>query len=198
MADIQTPDPANKLRRQYKSKTLGGLFLAEEIVPVTIVDDLSGPGIADRGYPRACIGETGTAAVAAQLGEHWWVTSNRVTVSRLDRMIISCNSTRGFALLIAPEVGVGLAGLTDSVLKSFTDLRVADQTPNDFIQARTVAAGGEQGNVVGFFDSLANVPLVLDIGAIGSFGGGFGVSCDTVNIAFQTNWFWTEFLVVED
>lgn len=197
MADIQVPEPTRKLRRQYKSRDLESLSLAEELVPVTLVDDLSGPGIADRGYPRACVGEVGVGAVAGQVGVAYWIPSGTAVVSRLDRLSIASGTSDNYAFLVVPEVGPGVTGLTDSPLKSFTDLRVAGALPNSFIQGRNIVSPAV-GQVVGFVRLLANTAFELKVGAIGSVGGAFGITNAINNVPFQVTFWWTEYLVVED
>lgn len=197
MATIQVPEPVRKLKRQYKARDLEGLSLAEDLVPVTIVDDLSGPGIADRGYPRACMGEVGIGGVAGEVGTAWWIPSGTAVVSRLDRLIITNATVDSYAFLLVAEGDAGLTSLTNSTLKAFTDLRVATETPNSFIQSR-VMVPPVPGRVVGFVTVLGGVSQEFKIGAVGSIGGAFGVSNAVNDRDFQVTFFWTEYLVIED
>jgi len=59
---IQRPDVALKLKDRYGLTSMPDSILAPEIVPVTIVDDLS-----ELGVSRACAGRASIGAVAAEI-----------------------------------------------------------------------------------------------------------------------------------
>lgn len=198
MADIQTPDPANKLRRQYRSRNLGGLFLAEELVPVSIVDDLSGSGVADRGYPRDAIGEVSVAAGGAgNFSQAWWVPTGNAIVAKLHRILIhNFLGARTYSFFIGTEATGVPTGLTQVTSLSFLDARLPD-FPNIFLGSRNNAAA-TQGLRVGTFNTGGQTTPEIPVGLVGSFGGGFGVIAGAANEAMIVTFYWTEYLVVED
>jgi len=192
---IQTPEPSEKVRVQYKIRTPLDLFLARDLVPVTIVDDLSGPSVGDRGYPRDAMGfnnvaagGVGTRAQCVLVG-----TGNRGKVYQVTRGIIE-KPTAGI-VQIRFSLGADITGLVDQTNKGFVDQRISNDAPDLSMQGSTPLLAALDGTVVGRVSVEADISYPVPLTVVFGFGGflNFVSAADDEELA--VTWYWTEYLL---
>ena len=84
MGLIQRADLAERIRRAFGIREAGvGTTLSAEIVPVVVVEDLTGPAI-DQGYPRLCCGEAAAGASVGVMAESFLINPPN---SRVDLIV---------------------------------------------------------------------------------------------------------------
>jgi len=154
---IQTPDPGQALTEQYKLTGEVPLQLGEELVPVSVVDDLTGAGplpparraIAN-GFVQPVVGEFSTAGIGVGPGTLAEITLVIVSpfIGSLDvRAIFDSTASVGPALMES----------------AFTDRRRilrADEIPGAFTVADTqVASIGTRQ--FGYFIEASGIPFMV-------------------------------------
>lgn len=193
---IQTPRPVQKLRGEYKLREQLDLTLASELVPVVLVDDLSGPSVADPGYPRDAMGiisvpggGAGTNVQCVCVG-----TGNRGKIYRINRAIVQ-KPTAGRAQI---QLGLGatITGLTNIVTKGYLDGRVGTEVPDLSIQESTPLTAAIDGTQVGIISfDVADQQLDIDLGWILPGGEFASIVNQTADEQLRVTYFWTEYLL---
>lgn len=158
---IQTPEPGLRLSRQY------GLegppmtpTVAPEIVPVTIVDDLSlgsQPSVQDPGYPRPAFGSVSITAVTNQPTIALVAPAGSGYLYNIERVLISTPTTGAITLRITT-----VAGFNESDEKQFRDARI-EGIPALFIGSLDQT---NSGDIVGRFTMTGNRTEHITVGQI--------------------------------
>jgi len=193
---IQNPEAAEKLRVRYKLREPYAPTLAEEVVPVTVVDDLSGPS-ENRGYPRGAIGFASPAAGGAGTKAQviFVPRINQGLVYRLDAILIRAVVDG----LYRVRVGLDAVGLsTSTVSLSYADLRLGG-SPDGFVGASTPLTAAVVGTalypIAMLADTIIRLPVKFLLGSGNPAGVPFvNVVNDTENQASAVAFEWTEFL----
>jgi len=188
---IQTPSPVESLRVEYKIREPFGLFLAEEIVPVAIVSDLSGQSVAQSGYPRQAIGVVDVAAGAAGTEVHCVCVG--VGFRGKVYVVHKCVVNKPTAGLIQLRVSNTASGLTPITTKAYADLRVLADTPD--MQIAQITPAGAQGDQIGRFTALATTPLEIDLGITLGLGQALFIRNGDAAEGLTTTFYWTEHLI---
>lgn len=191
MADIQNPDPVQKLLRQYRIRSPFGIHLAEELVPVVVVDDISGSSVADRGYPRDAVGTAEVAAAVGFNGIVAWIPTNLV-LAHLTTIIVSFDVDQGFTVRLLDQDDV-ITGLTNVTTRKFFDTRLTT-LPGVTVGRRNTTTGTE-GTQIMNLNVLADDPIFIDVSGVASGGGGIIVRCSTSNVLMRVTYLWTEYLL---
>jgi len=197
MPDIQTPVPVQKLRTEFKVRSPFGLFLAEELIPVVLVSDLSGEVPAHSGYPRKCMGRLIVAAGGAGTQAQAVLQSrpNRGIVYVVDKAV--CTETAAGSQSWEVRTGQDVTGLTERFTKTFRDLRATGAQayqPDALMGDSVPLAASVDGQVVGSFNGLANTPLEIELGI--TLGGTefVNIVVDNLNVVNRVTFYWTEYL----
>lgn len=195
MPDLQAAEPNQKLLRQYALSRAPALHLAEELVPVVVVDNLSGADVANEGYPRDCSATlTVVAGGAGNLSVASWLPTNNVLCQLTGIVMFDLVGTKNF--VIRNTAAATVLGLTEVFTKGFNDTRVTPALPNCFIGSRNNTAvpdGTAVMNVVGAIDES----IYLPVNFTGFNGGGVQVHHGTLNAALRVGFFWTEYLITQ-
>jgi len=196
---IQTPQPVEKLARQYRIRNPDGLFLEDALVPVVLVDDLSGAAVIDRGYPRDCIGRINLGAPGAgNVQQFVWQPVNRGITSQLNAILFDpVGGTQPFEVEIV-RAGTALAITTSSNLtKTFVDCRLTNrELPSVQIGSNVVVVGTNDG--VPVFRARLGADAIFPFSFKGVDGGGVLVVQQTANLSAGVTFFWTEYLASEE
>jgi len=195
---IQVPDVGEVLRQRYRIVHPFGLFLAEEVVPVSIVDDLSGVSPYSTGFPRRCMGQTiiaaggaGTVAEGLLVGR-----GGSGIVAQVKTALI--HDTVG---LLAFEVRVGggglalAAGRTEVFGKHYLDLRVFDAVPVTELAQNTPLSAAVDGDRIGIYEVAQDTVLPVDLDIALGDGDFVNIVQASTNRALRVTYIWEEHLI---
>lgn len=196
MPQIHAPELAAQIREQYGVRGAQGFdTIAPEIIPVTIVDDLTPKG----GPGRLCAGSRTQAAVAGQNAIVGLTALNvdRGALNVIVRRVAVWSSTAGQVWIYAPYQGaVTFANTGDKV---FLDRRIAGRPATSLGGLNQV--GNPTGSVIAMLNVLANETLQFDlIGCVLSPVTGKPVTGanqilaihQTVNVPLTASFIWEE------
>jgi hypothetical protein len=195
MPGINTPDHVEKLRTEFKVREGFGLWLLEDLLPVVMVADLSGPAAGGTSYPRDAIGNLDSAAGGAGTNVQHMVQSepNRGIVFQVNGVSIMKPSSSGRVTLVL-GTGTITGGVGDSN-KQLADVRLQPGVPDGAIVASAPVTALTLGSRVGQFTVLGNenvfIPLNVFLGAQDFVG----ITNQTTNEQLVTTWYWTEHMV---
>jgi len=196
--DIQTPTPSEKLRTTYKIRTPFGLFLAEDLIPVVLVDDLTGEVPADTGYPRGAVGRMVVAGGGAgtQAQAILAARPNRGLVWVVEKAIISAVAAN--VIIAELRTGQAVTGApTERFTKTYRDLRAtgaAGFEPNALMASNTPLSAAVIGQVVGRYTVLAQTSITIPLGI--TLGGDQFVNIvnDVADVPITVTFYWSEYL----
>jgi len=193
--DLQSPEAVQKLLRQYALAHQPSLFLAEELVPVVIVDDLSGADVANQGFPRDAMGISVVGAGGAgNVSVATWIPTNNV-LAKLTGIILQ-NNAADRTYSIRNLGGATVLGLVARTTKDFQDTRLGGAPPNVQIAVRNDTALSD-GNINLSVSVLADDTVLIPCSFVGFNGGGVQVHHQDLNTALEVGWIWTEYLITE-
>jgi len=195
VAHVQTPIPGSKLRAEFKLRQQPEVFLSTELVPTVLVADLSGPAVADLGYPRQAIGHVSTAAGGAGTNAQCMCVGvgDRGKIYKITRALIS--KPLAGLVQINLSLGAALGAITLLATKGFQDQRTAD-VPDMSIGALTPLTAAISGTQVGLIDVQAEEGTVqVDFDVVLGAGGFLNVVNLTANETLRCSFFWTEYLL---
>jgi len=195
MSLIQRGDLVEKLRRTFNILGGGGVqTLSDELVPVVLVDDVTGPDVLSTDYPRNCIGGNQVSAVATKYS---LAAFNNPLGSGVDAYL-------DFAVVSVPSATVVQLRLADhsawtAGTKYWTDLRVAGSpscNPTGFAELVI------PGDLVAIYRVIANTPTIIPLGMVLQPHGNNSptywkakdvvILSQTVNQDIAVTWYWTE------
>lgn len=190
MGVIQRPDLPERVRRGFGVREQGfASTVSPEIVPVAVVEDLTGPSI-DTGYPRYCAGARNTPAVVAV---HSWSMLINPATSNVDVITQEILIRMDVAVLLYVYVGVAadLANLLGGANRATNlDLRV-QQFPSAYLDSRQHGAfiGGMRMEFTHCpLNAWVPYPLAFTLGP----GDWLGIVPSTVNTSIQGFFPWVE------
>jgi len=191
MTSLNTPAPVQKLRVQYKIREPFDVFLAQDLVPVTIVDDLSGASIADVGYPRRARGFVTAAAVAAQIAQCQCVGVLGVgKIFHITGVTVDSPTAQNL-LLRVNDPAVALAGATNVTTKDFMDRGASGQIPD--LAVSQITSATIFGRIVGEFRLVASISSHIDLDIVLRGADFVAVTANNTNTALSASWEWTEY-----
>lgn len=191
----QTFDIPLKLLRRYRLKSQPDFVLAPEVVPVTIVDDISDFPSAER---RECMGRVRVTSAVAEF-------SMAVIVNTLPQRIIVTDlwwSTDDNSAVGIRRPTAAITGLTASSDKAFTDFRLPGQ-PTTVLGGKTDPAL-TAGRLMYGTQPLANTPVHVQgnwelfggpVGEVGPGGAGsrtLVVECGSTGVGMRVAFRWIE------
>lgn len=195
MSIIQRGDLVEKLRRSFNILGGGGVqTLSDELVPVVLVDDVTGSNVLSTDYPRDCFGGVQQAATAAQLAINAF---NNPLGSGVDCHV-------DFAVLQVAVSGNVQLRLADHAAWTqqtsfWTDLRVPATPAGRVYRGINPIA---LGDLVTRFRVSAQQPTVIPLGVILPPHGGATPTYwkdkdlifqhETLNQSLECTWYWTE------
>ena len=139
MGLIQRADLPERIRRAFGVRERGiGQTISPEIVPVALVDDLTGPAI-DEGYPRFCYAYASAGASAGVFSEVFLINPTGSVVDVVVQELQLLRGTTGTANISEGLVGDLNNMLGTQILRTNLDLRV-NQFPNAYVDSRNQAA----------------------------------------------------------
>jgi len=193
---IQTPAPVNRLRTRYKVRGPYGLFLAEEIVPVALVDDVSGQSLGDpNDYPRDAsgfidipAGGVGTNAEAAAVG-----FAGRGLVYQVTAAWIMPGTTGRIQFRLGTGV-TGIGSLTEDAEKRFWDARLPGP-PDLFVGQKTPLTAAVDGTLCAEWRVSNEEPRLIPLNVVLGNGDFIVMVNATTNDGFECTYFWTEHLL---
>lgn len=192
---IQTPQPVSKLRTTYKIRSPFGLFLAEDLVPVVMVDDLSGGAVADEGYPRDAMGK-GTR-LAGGAGTNSQVVcvgvGDRGKIYKV-RSAYAAKPAAGFVFVHFSN-GADITGLVDQAAKGFSDQRISVEPPDMQIGTSAPITASIDGIRVGVYELNGSEGQFIPLDVVLGFGGFVNIVDGTTNETMDVTFHWTEYLL---
>lgn len=190
MAIINLPDVAQKLFRRYRLAHPPSGILAEEIVPVTVVDDLSDYGVT--AATRQCAGASVQGAV---VGEYSFAALGAVSEVRVkvSGVWFSSSTAQEILVILSNESSITITAGE----KGYLDRRIRG-SPAATIGHET-DAGLHTGTEIWRGLILADTPIYVPLGVILSSGEielpgrtRMLVQCGTLNTNLRYAWNWSE------
>lgn len=196
MPEIQTPDVKEALRVRYKVREDFQLWLAEGIIPVAVVDDLTVGAPTDFSYPRNARGFVSSAAVVA---ENSIIVLRGVRnvgkIFRLTKAIIS-KLTAGNISLRVSSGSVSLPANTLVTTKDYTNQLIAETAAN--IPDLELGFGSEAaptGVQVAQWDFPGRDTFQVDLNEIQGNNTWLSFVCGTQNEGLECSFEWSEYLL---
>jgi len=197
--DIQSPNPGQKVARQYRIQGGVNLFLETGLRPVVIVDDLSGGGVADRGFPRNAAGArtepAGGVGTNAQCMVH--NVAGKGIIAHVTQALVVSTAAPDTVQLRVGNATSGDLGLT-IVVARYRDVRVVTPT-NAIVGGNTPLTAAIDGvlvqtwrNVNGTTDSVL-LPMDFILGDDDFVN----INNGATNAGLQVSYWWTEYLLDE-
>ena len=192
MGIIQRADLPERIRRAFGIREAGvGSTVSPEIVPVAVVEDLTGPAI-DTGFPRSAISR---GAVGASVGVYSEMFLINPEGSRVD-VILEMAWLRNLTSATDTGVRAGTVGQLNNMLGTQTltwntDQRLSAKKPNAYIDSRNQAAavGTLYLTLIGLSTSTyLEAPLNITLGP----GDWVSFTPSIVNAGIDTWFFWYE------
>lgn len=140
MGLIQRADLVERIRRAFAIRESGvGATMSPEIVPVVIVDDLTGPTI-DEGYPRDCVCQVEAGASVGVMAESFLINRVGSSVDLIIKELWGRIGAPGGNLWIRTGVFASLNNMLGTqTYRSNLDRRV-QLRPNSYVDSRNQAA----------------------------------------------------------
>jgi len=190
MPQPQSPSVKEKLRIGLKVHEAFSLWLAEELVPVVLVDDMSGQSVADTDYPRDAVGRINRAAGGAGTNVECIVTGVPRVVVLVESVLVS-KPTAG-NIQIRRDRNTVIAAATTQ--KTFRDLRPG-ATPNLLMGASVPLTAAIDGDFVMSIGVAAVESALIPLGFILGEGDSLLAISETANEALTAIYYWREYLV---
>jgi len=191
---IQTPQHVQALMGDFKIRSPFGLFLREDIQPVVVIADLSGSSVADRGFPRAAMGQDSEAA--GGVGTNTEVAcvgvGGRGLIYHLTAVIVF-HTTDGVFQFRTGAAETTLVDNPDD--KTYMDLRIVTDRPNLSLAADAPLTANRIGTPVATVGGLAETSHLYPLDVVLGAGQFFSVSNSNANEAQTTVFYWTEYLL---
>ncbi len=193
MPDIQTTDVGRKLQRRYQ---LTGPpptpFLGPELIPVVLVDDLTGIDILEATFERPCWAHISTGQVVGEAANHAIVNPVGSGVLATIESVVPDVESNATVLEFEFDTTVVANAFT---LRGFRDSRVIGN-PACGMLADTAVATASTGWQVQFNSgdplvSITKIPL----GWVLAPGTAFIMKANRNNEAIRSSWEWTERLL---
>lgn len=164
MALIQRSDLVERIRRAFGLREAGvGSTVSPELVPVILVDDLTGPSI-DEGYPRNVVGKVQAGQSVGVYAEVFLIPQGTADLVVTELWIRRGNTTGGV------YISRGLTANLNNLLGTQPPLRNMDLRVETVANTRT-----DSRNQAG----LSTMTTILELGSVPttyvSFPGGFTV-----------------------
>lgn len=191
---IQTAQTTEKVRLQYKVRSPFGLFLAEDLVPVVVVDNLSGASVGDQGYPRDAFGRDSEGVGGAGLNSTVCIAATPdagPVILHVTGVKVFLGATGTFQVRMIPT----LSGWTEGGRTRYQDNREPGDT-NAFVGAKTILTASLEGDAIIQQSLLINTTADIPLSCVLQPGQGpLAVNADTAQVLVGVTWFWTEYLL---
>ena len=191
MGLVQRPDLPERIRRAFGLREPGvGATISPEIVPVVLVDDLTGPSI-DEGYPRTALARMVNPAAAGLYSTAIIVNPPE---SRVD-VLISSFWIEVIAGGVSYSMRSGLVSTLPAPIAAGSEIHFLDRRVSGLPGAR-IEYHQTAGYLTADFIIVLNTPSIgllnIPLGLTLPPGRWFGASRTVVNQTITAWWWWTE------
>ncbi len=198
---IQTPAPAEKLARAYRSNVPLDVSLSPTLVPVTIVDDLSGAGIADRGFPRNAAGSAvqtnGGAGTNSQILIMAPQPDSGILI-QVTRVLIVPGASAIVQLRIGNDADDAIrAAQADQPTRGFRDVRLVGDATNAFVGSSTPLTAAMNGVIVETFAVPAGDTTLLSLDYVLGERDFLNIALQDTDVTLRSSQWWTEYVLAE-